>query len=249
MEQTAGDHGSFFTRVLLEAEKKARSKMNDLSKSRPHPKQGHHIINKGVINIYEDIIRQFVCCYEYNFIFEGESYDDLKKMKEIVNNGEEEALDFLFVKNPLLQESKDFIEGTTVFANGREYDSKNDEDFGIAKFILIYCVNALMFEIYDVLTEKEVNSLVSYFENHLLKLRDIIAEKFFPSPTKYVYVDYTALKLWKKENREESKFNDCKNAVQEMLENIACEQTTDKTPLIVKWGKGAFSINKALSSA
>ena len=250
MSQTARVYGPFFTEVLLEAEKEARSIMNDWSEPPRDPKQGHHIINKGVINIYEDIIRRFVRDFRYNFIFDEISYDDLKRRNMIVDNEEEEASDFLVVKNPLSPELKEFIKETTAFRNNRNYVSKNAEEFGRAKIILKFCVNSLMFEIYDVLNE-EINNPVSRFENLLLDLRDIIAENFFPSPTKYIYVDYCALDFWIADNgnKEESIFNSCKKAVREMLENIACEQTTDKTPLVFKWGKGVFSIRKALSSA
>ena len=251
MSQIARVYGTFFTEVLLEAEKEARSIMNDWSEPPRDPKQGHHIINKGVINIYEDTIRWFVRNFRYSFIFDGLSYDDLKRRNMIVDDEEEEASDFLVVNNPLSPELKEFIKETTAFRNNRDYNSKNAEDFGRAKIILTFCVNSLMLEIYYVLNEEMVNNPVLHFKNLLLDLRDIIAENFFPSPAEYKYVDYDALKFWIADNgnREEPKFNDCKKAVREMLENIACEQTADITPLVFKWGKGAFSISKALSPA
>lgn len=124
--------------ILQEAEEKVRSEINDRSKrndrSKTKSKQGHHIINKGVINIYQEIILQFVRIFRHD-IFEGKTYDYLKK-KMIFDDGEKEALDFLFVNNPLSQESKDFIQETKVHENGWNYSSNNDLYFGLAKLNL-----------------------------------------------------------------------------------------------------------------
>ena len=233
--------------ILQEAEEKVRSEINDRSKrndrSKTKSKQGHHIINKGVIDIYQEIILQFVRIFRHD-IFEGKTYDDLKT-KMIFDDGEKEASDFLFVNNPLSQESKDFIRETKVHENGWNYSSNNDLYFGLAKFNLTVRAINLMIDIYEVLDGKKEISLRSLLQ----ELRNEIAAKFFPSLTECAYVDKPALDKWKKEkrNRKISKFTDSKNDVQIMLENITRQQTEDETPLVFRWGIGAFLISKALS--
>lgn len=99
MEQKEGHCGSFFSGLLKQVAKEVKSKANDSSKP-AEPKQGHHIINKGVINIYEEIIGQFVRDHKYNYIFKGKSYEELKATKMMIDDRAKEALGFLFVNNP-----------------------------------------------------------------------------------------------------------------------------------------------------
>lgn len=240
MSQIARVYGTFFTEVLLEAEKEARSIINDWSEPPRDPKQGHHIINKGVINIYQEIILQFVRIFRHD-IFEGKTYDYLKK-KMIFDDGEKEALDFLFVNNPLSQESKDFIQETKVHENGWNYSSNNDLYFGLAKLNLTVRAINLMIDIYEVLDGKKEISLRPLLQ----ELRNEIAAKFFPPSTECAYVDKPALDKWKEEkrNRKISKFTDSKDDVRIMLENITRQQTEDETPLVFRWGIGAFLISK-----
>lgn len=255
MEQKEGHCGSFFSGLLKQVAKVVKSKANDSSKP-AEPKQGHHIINKGVINIYEEIIGQFVRDHKYNYIFKGKSYEELKATKMMIDDRAKEALGFLFGNNPLSREATDYIKATTVFINNRGYKSTNDKGFSTAKLALIFCVNEVMFTIYDLLNEEGVNSRDPRFKSHLQQLEDVITENFFPSPSKCAYVDCLAWEWRKKEkgDSEVSKFNECKNEVKEMLENIVkCEKqvdenTIDVTPLVFRWGKGAFSVSKALSS-
>lgn len=251
MEQEARAYGPFFKKVLPDAVKDADSKIKGCSNPQVNPKQGHHIINKDVLNIYEDIIRGFV--RDNNSIFEGNSYDNLKEMKMIIDDGEEEASDFLVVNNPLSTDLKGFIESTRV--DVELHFSTNDLVFSRAKSILIFCVKALMLKMYEKGSEEKGDSLVSLFENDLVDLRRIIAEKFFPSSGQCAYVDHVAFNHWEENEKDKykvkvTKFNNCKIAIKEMLENIACKKTEDsKTPLVFNWVKGIFSIKKALSSA
>ena len=234
------------TEILLETKVKVESKLNDPPKrndrSKTKSKQGHHIINKGVINIYQEIIRQFVRVYRH-YIFEGKTYDDLKT-EMIFDDREKEALDFLFVNNPLSQESKDFIQETKVQENGWNYISNNDLDFGRAKLNLTVRAIDLMMDIYEVLDGKKEKSLSPLLQ----ELRNEIAAKFFPTSTECAYVDKPALDKWKEEKRnlKISKFTDSKDDVRIMLENITRQKTEEETPLVFRWGIGAFLISKAL---
>lgn len=254
MNQAPGCRYPFFAEVIKGAEKKVREKINDSSKARPEPKQGHHIINTGVVDIYEDIIRYFVRDFKYNYIFKGESYEDLKTMDKIIDKNEKEALEFLFVDNPLSKKSLDFIKGETVPANGRIHTSNNDEDFSRAKLVLIACVNLQMFEIYEMHRFDDMNG-PPRCEPHFLQLWNVIDDYFFPTPLECVYVDQQVFQWWKTNVglRKLYKFIECKEEVQEMLEYIVKreeqegEQTFDvKQSLAYNWGKGAFLIEKAL---
>lgn len=254
MNQAPGCRYPFFAEVIKDAEKKVREKIKDSSKARPEPKQGHHIINKGVVDIYEDIIRNFVRDFKYNYIFKEESYEKLKTMDKIIDKNEKEALEFLFVDNPLSKKSVDFIKGETVSANGRKYEGKNDEHFSRAKLVLIACVNLQMFEIYEMHRFDDMNE-APRCEPHFLQLRNVIDDYFSPTTPECVYVDQQAYWWWIEDGgfRNVTKFTKCKKEVQKMLEYIAKgeeqegEQTFDvKQLLAYNWGKGAFLIEKAL---
>lgn len=230
--------------ILLKTEEKVRSEINDRSKrkdwSKTTSKQGHHIINKGVIDIYEDIILQFVRDYGRD-IFEGKSYKDLKT-EMTSDEGENEALDFLFVNSPLSPESTKFIRKTKVHENGWNYRSNNDLIFGLAKLNLTVRASYLMIKKYEVLDGEE-NGLLPLLE----EFRNKIDEHFFPLQN-YAYVDQPAVDKWREENpyRQDSKFDESINEVRIMIEKVTYPQTEDEIPLVFHWGKGAFLISKAL---
>lgn len=254
MNQAPGCRYPFFIEVIKDAQKKVKKEIKDSSKAQLEPRQGHHIINKGVVDIYEDIIRYFVRDFKYNYIFKGESYEDLKTMDKIIDKNEKEALEFLFVDNPLSKKSVDFILGETVPANGRINNSRNDEHFSRAKLVLIACVNLQMFEIYEMHRFDDMNE-APRCEPHFLQLRNVIDDYFSPTTPKCAYVDQQAYRWWigVRGFRNVIKFKKCKKEVQKMLECIAKgeeqegEQTFDvKQLLAYNWGKGAFLIEKAL---
>lgn len=241
----------WFAKLVIKAKKKVESTKKQPSEPKPAPKQGHHIINKGVINIYEDVIRRFVCDNQL-CIFKGQSYDNLMKMKVNFKDDEEKkALDFLYVKNPLSSDLKKFIQDTTVSEKDETGGDKNAEQFGLAKLILITCANSLMLEIYNLLLRNKAN-IISICQDYLMQLRRVI-EKYFKFSSGYAFVDQPALKEWKKKNKTKKKENEIKGYMEkvwEMIEDIVkceneeLEQIGDVTPLVVKWGEGAFWVTK-----
>lgn len=242
MAQTEDYRKRHVIEILQKAEEKVRLEINDRSerndRSKTKSKQGHHIINKGVIDIYQEIILQFV--RDYRHIFRGKTYDDLKT-EMTFDGGEREASDFLFVNNPLSQESKKFIQETKVHENGWNYDSNNDLIFGLAKFNLTVRASYLMINMYEVLDEERDNGLLPLLE----EFRNNIDEHFFPQ-TEYAYVDQPALNEWKKErNRNYSKFYDIRSHIRIMIENVTHQRIEDETtPLVFHWGRGAFQLVK-----
>lgn len=249
-----GEYEDFpiFAKFILKAKKEVASTKNQPSEPNPAPKQGHHIINKGVKNIYEDVIRRFVC--DYQFIFKRKSYDNLKTMKvNFKDDKEKKALDFLYVKNPLSSHLTKFIEDTTVSKKDDTNGDDNAEKFGLAKLILITCANFLMFEIYCLLLRNE-EDITLYCHDYLLELRRVIT-KYFEFSSEYAFVDQQAWKEWKK-NKTEMKKNEIEDymkKVREMIEDIVkcrneeLEQIIDVTPLVFKWGEGAFWVTKVFS--
>lgn len=236
-------------------EKKEQSKIKLPSDSKPAPKQGHHIINKGVINIYEDIIRWFVRDNEP--IFKGISYDDLKAKEMTTKHDEEKkALDFLKVQTPLSKNLRELIKDTTVSEKNQTGVDNNAVQFGLAKLILIACTEFLMSKIYVSLCQgKERNKILRYGKRYFSELQCVI-ERYFKltSPKKYEFVDHQAWEEWKKEatKTKQTKIENCMGKVREMIEDIAkcekkeLEQTIDVTPLVFKWGEGAFWVPQVL---
>lgn len=234
----------WFAKLVIKAKKKVESTKKQPSEPKPAPKQGHHIINKGVINIYEDVIRRFVRD-NWQSIFKKQSYDDLKKMKVNFKNDEEKkALDFLYVKNPLSSDLTKFIQDTTVSEKDETGGDKNAEQFGLAKLILITCANSLMLEIYNLLRENEEN-IIFRCHDYLLQLRRVI-EKYFKFSSGYAFVDQPALKEWEKNKtkKQKNEIKDYMEKVWKMIEDIVkCENEELEqhvTPLVIKWGEGAF---------
>lgn len=249
MDQTS-EYEDFpkFAKFILKARKEVESKnwlsiKEQSSESKPVPKQGHHIINKGVINIYEDILERFV--RDHKGIFKGKSYNKLKATEMITEHEEEKkkkALDFLEVENPLSPDSRKFIKETTVWEKDQTDGDENAKQFGIAKLILILCANFLMYEIY-FLVEGNEEGIILQCEDYLSELRGVI-EKYFKFSADYVFVDQQARKEWEKKalNSELDRIEDYIEEVWKIIEDIA----KDVTPLVVKWGKGAFWVPQVL---
>ena len=245
----------WFAKLVIKAKKKVESTKKQPSEPKPAPKQGHHIINKGVINIYEDVIRRFVRDNRC-FIFQGKSYESLKNLKMKVNfkdDEEKKALDFLYVKNPLSSDLTKFIQETTVSEKDETGGDKNAEQFGLAKLILITCVNSLMLKIYKLLLGNEEN-IILRCHNYLSQLR-LVIEKYFKFSSGYAFVDQPALKEWKKNKtkKQENEIKGYMEKVWKMIEDIVkCENEEleqHATPLVVKWGEGAFWVAKVLPLA
>lgn len=262
MEQTSDRKGYFaelIVKVKMKVEKrkkqqkkKEQSKKKMPSKSKPAPKQGHHIINKGVINIYEDIMKQFA--RDHRHISNDISVDDLKA--KVMNNEDDEAkkaLDFVKVETPLSKDLKEFIRDTTVPEKNETGGDKNAEQFGLAKLILIKCTVYLMHDTYDsLLKEKKKNEILLIFKDRCWQLQSVIKE-YFKFSSGYAFVDEHAYEEWKKTQKTKpTKIEDCIKKVWEMIEDIAkCKKkelgkTIDVTPLVFKWAEGAFWVYRVL---
>lgn len=247
---------SFFSKLILDAAKivESRKQKDNLPTAKKRkanktgPKQGHHIIDKDVKNIYEDIIEQFVNGKKYRCVFKGKSYEKLKAMKMIVNDKNDSGLDLLHLTDALFPESESFIDETPVFSlikNGKV--DENAVNYGLAKLTLKLCVNKLMHEIYYSLRFEL--QMPENLTDLLNKLSCIISRLFKNQSSKYVYVDYEALGVWieeKGQNEESLKaYKECVDDVWKMLENIVKPNNVEKKPLVVYWGMWAFLVNQA----
>ena len=233
--------------------KKKWSKKKLLSKSKSAPKQGHHIINKGVINIYEDINKQFVCDNQY--IFKDISDDDLEaKVMNTEDDEAKKALDFFEVETPLSKSLRELIRDTTVSEKNEPDSDKNAEQFGLAKLALITCTTFLMHDTCDSLLKgKKKNEILLTCKDRCWELQSVI-KKYFEFSSGYAFVDEKAWEEWKKKNpkTKQTKIEDCIKKVWEMIEDIAkckkkeLEETIDVTPLVFKWAEGAFWVYRVL---
>lgn len=263
MEQTSYDQDfPYFAHLIVEAKKKVEKKKKQQkkneqskkkqskkrlpSKSKPAAKQGHHIINKGVINIYEDIIKRFV--RNNRHISNDISVDDLKaKVMNTEDDEEKKALDIFKVETPLSKDLKEFIRDTTVPEKNETGGDKNAEQFGLAKLILITCTAFLMYDTYDSLLEgKKEHEILPTCKDRCSELQSVI-KKYFKFSSGYAFVDEHAWEEWKKTQKTKpTKIEDCIKKVWEMIEDIAkCKKkelgkTIDVTPLVFKWVEGAF---------
>lgn len=223
------------------------------------------MINKGVKNIYEDIIQRFIRDFNrrycFSLSFKEVKYEELRAMKMIVienDNGKSDpGLDLLHLTDPLSQESKDFIDEAKVFTLDKiDRIDQNAVNFGLARLTLTLCVNLLMFEI---VVSLQINQEMPTELTCLLEeLSDIITKLFFESSSGYVYVDHLALKSWEVEKCEKVKskyqeYEKCQHDVWKMLENIVKKQEkqvgqepVEKKPLVVYWGMWAFLVYQAL---
>lgn len=252
---------SFFSELIKKAAEKVESKKQKDNfhrakkgkRNKTDPKQGHHIINKDVKNIYKEIIEEVVSGNKDSYLFKGMSYEKLKEMKMIVNDKNDSVLDLLHLTDALLPQSESFIDGTPVFnlsKNGKA--DENAENYGLAKFTLILCVDKLMHEIYDSL-QLELQ-MPKNLTDWLNELSSIIRRFFYNQSSEYAYVDYEALRVWRKEKGQykESNYEECVDDVWKMLENIGKTREkqvgnkfVEKKPLVVYWGMWAFLVNQA----
>ena len=91
------------------------------------PKQGHHVINKGVLNIYHDIIKKFIEDNKKD-IFNDKNYGELKQNNVIIDGSSGLPTDFLLRTNPLPDVRDEITTMTVDTPRGETHTDKNDED-------------------------------------------------------------------------------------------------------------------------
>ena len=199
---------------------RALKKINELrvKENKPirDPKRGHHVINKGVNDLYKDIINDCFGKIGYK-----NKYDELRNLNIIDKNGllNHNAAPRLF---DIPEEIKSRIESMKVHRpkEDEEYISKNDLQFGCAKIILLACVHCVMQDIFNSLLRGD--GMPENLKDTLKNLSIIIAYDFIKTNGHGVYVDVKAKKWWDEENPDKAQvFLECKESVDTFLTNIA----------------------------
>lgn len=157
------------------------------------PKRGHHVINKGVINLYKDIIKNFfnVLGGEEEHFTKGINYGELES-RGIIDEHGPPSDDFL-QSCDIPDKIKCKTDSMTVEQPGNEphYD-KNAQEFDCAKIAPLTGVNCVMLDIHKSLTDR--GEMPESFEEKLTCVRNIT--KILIEKNEHgVYVDSEA-KLW-----------------------------------------------------
>lgn len=195
----------------------ALDKINKIKKKVPkqneQPKKGHHVINKGVNDLYKDIIKD--CLVK---IWSQNKYNELKSKNTIDKNGyptyhsDEWKID-------IPGKIKKKIDGMTVHKPDKEkYESKNALEFGCAKIIFLSCFYCVMQDIHQSLTK--VQKMPKNFDGTLENLRIITASHLIEKNELGVYVDVQAKQWWDKITKDKGVFEECRKSVQDFLEKI-----------------------------
>ena len=199
-------------RDALEKIRKLKAKEN---KPIGDPKRGHHVINKGVNDLYIDIIIYCLVKIGGNNKYKLEKRDIIDKIILLNHNSVARSID-------IPEDIKTRIDSMKVHRpkEGGPYNSKNDLQFGCAKIILLACVHCVMQDIFNSLSRGD--GMPENLKDTLKNLSIIIAYDFIKTNGHGVYVDVKAKKWWDKENPDKAQvFLECKESVDKFLTNIS----------------------------
>lgn len=216
------------------------SKVEEMEKNTTDdPKKGHHVINKGVNDLYKDIFKFFL--YEYGdkekYLTKGINYNTLRNTKNVdehciptehfglydIPRHFKEQIDWMTVKKP---------------NNSEEYNDSNAKEFSCAKIVLLACVHCLMLNIHIVYTMRK--KMPARFDEKLTFMRNITTAYLIKENGDGVYVDNKAKEWWISENPSEIiVFKICKESVERFLEKIA-----GNFELVIPWGMWVYRMGK-----
>lgn len=212
-------------RGALEKIRKLKAKEN---KPIGDPKRGHHVINKGVNDLYDDIIMDCLVKIggnnKYNIYI-------IDKNGLLNHNSVARSID-------IPEDIKSRIDSMKVHRpkEGGPYNSKNDLQFGCAKIILLACVHCVMQDIFNSLSRGD--GMPENLKDTLKNLSIIIAYDFIKTNGHGVYVDVKAKEWWDDKNPDKAQvFLECKESVDTFLTNIA-----DNSHWIFTFGKWVHKI-------
>ena len=206
----------YFIRKYPEIIRGALEKIRELKakENKPigDPKRGHHVINKGVNDLYKDIIMN--CLVKIGGINEY-NINIIEENGLLNHNAVVRSID-------IPEDIKSRIDSMKVHRpkEGGPNNSKNDLQFGCAKIILLACVHCVMQDIFNSLLRGD--GMPENLKDTLKNLSIIIAYDFIKTNGHGVYVDVKAKKWWDKENPDKAQvFLECKKSVDTFLTNIA----------------------------
>lgn len=200
----------------------------------------HHVINKGVNNLYKDIIKKFFERFgdKENHFTGGINYESLRRRNTIDQDGLPQGFSHQYDIPPWIKEKINDMKVKKPV--GVPYTHKNALEFGCAKIALLACVHCVMLDIHENVAKK--NEMPARFFAKLKNLRKIITDFLIEKNEHGVYVDSEAKQWWDDEYpRSSSSFDACKRSVTHFLENIATNRQ-----FVILWGHWVYSIVKMI---
>lgn len=193
------------------------------------PKKGHHVINKGVNDLYKDIIKKFFENIWHPTAISEYSPPSLKKRRMI---------DAFLLTDPLNDRIKDKISKMTAERpNGVGYENKNALKFSCAKIALLACVHRMMLDIRNHLQSRE-DPMPQRIDHYLQCLRNLINNEIINKDDHGVYVDSEVKRWWDRKNPDKVEvFEECKTSIDFFLKNIA-----DDFNLVMFWGQWLYRL-------
>lgn len=209
----------------------ALEKINKVLKMKDNTKvhkKGYHVINKGVNDLYKDIIKTF-----YDNCFPSFSFVD-----------ERSIIITLLLSDPLTDTIKEKIDKMRVEnPNTANNDNENAREFSCFKIALLACVLCVMQDIYENLKQRE--KMPARFYQYLKCLRKIINNAFIERKNHWVFVDSKAKESWVDENPSKVEvFEDCEKSVKVFLKNIA-----DNFKLVIHWAHWFYRLEHLIIRA
>lgn len=237
----------FYAKLLVDAKKKSHPGeriQREREKGR-EPYQGHHVLNKGCLTLYRDIIEKFVRGDEGKTVFGEVSYDDLKKRGIINDKGL--PSDFVLQTDPLEKVAKD-IEKMTVFKpkdveHDKRLQDENADVFGCANLLILDSVHSIMSNIFKKMKNNEngevpISKQIKTLES---KINIIIARESYIDSRALDWQKSEAAK--KKETAFQMTFVECKGKVRQLFRDIANKR---EMQLVMHWGLWAFRVSEGL---
>ena len=201
-----------YPEIIALAVKEIKYRENQPDNTNKTPKKGHHVINKGVNDLYKDIIKKF-----FGKIWTEITYEELQNRKIIGKDGLPNC--GLLRSYDICNEIKLDIDKMKVEKlDDEEDDGKNARDFGCAKIALLACVHCAMLDVHISITSKKK----CYFYYCKLKhLKKLITSHLIGKNDHGVYVDSKVKEQWDKENPDKVRvFKRCKTSVENFLKRM-----------------------------
>ena len=216
--------------LVSEVEKTKENTTGDL-------KKGHHVINRGVNDLYKDIFKFFFKEFgdKEKYLTKGINYNALKKSENVdkhcIPNGDLGLCDI-----------PDDIKTKIDWMRVKNYKNSNAKEFSCAKIVLLACVHCVILDVHIALTKRK--KMPARFDEKLTFMRNITTAYLIKKNGDGVYVDNTAKKCLIRINRGGVKvFEECKKTVESFLGNIA-----DDVDFVILWGIWVYRMGKKFRS-
>lgn len=212
-----------YPEIIALAVKEIEYRENQPDNTNKTSKKGHHVINKGVNDLYKDIIEKF-----FGKIWTEITYEELRNRKIIRKDGLPDCR--LLRSHDIPKEIKLNIDKMKVEKpDDKGYDDENARDFGCAKIALLACVHCVMLDVHISITSKKKPF---FYCSKLKHLKKLITSCLIGKNEHGVYVDSKVKKQWDKENPHKVKvFQKCKTSVDYFLKGM-----TDHPHLVICLG-------------